>query len=91
MAVSQEEEGPRQRADPGHGEAAGSHWTPGACLQLVLDRAKDVPLPKVQKEEIHPLSEEQAAHLLPESVGDTWHALDWLALDSGARQGELWA
>jgi integrase len=50
-----------------------------------------VPLPRAEKAEVHPLSREEALHLLEVARGDRLEALYRLALDSGARRGELFA
>jgi integrase len=48
-------------------------------------------MPEKAKSQVHPLSVSQVAALLKEAEGDPYEAMYWLALDSGARQGELWA
>lgn len=53
--------------------------------------ALDVPKPKVQKEEIHPLDIGQVPIFLEATRKDRLHPLYVLALDSGMRQGELFA
>lgn len=47
--------------------------------------------PKYERPDVHPFSEEQEAAFLAAVVGDQNEAMYLLALDSGARQGELWA
>ena len=53
--------------------------------------ALKVPLPKVTREEIHPLTPEEVGRLLAAAASDRLFALYVLALDSGMRQGELFA
>ena len=53
--------------------------------------ALKVPLPRVTREEIHPLAPAEVARLLAAAAGDRLFALFVLALDSGMRQGELFA
>jgi integrase len=53
--------------------------------------AKLIPLPKVRRRDINPLSPTQARFFLDLASTDRWFALYQLALDSGARQGELLA
>jgi integrase len=53
--------------------------------------AKDVPLPRPVRREIHPLTTEEVRSLLEPSEGTRYHALYVVALDSGAREGELLA
>jgi integrase len=64
------------------------------CLKLKLaaaDPVATVKTPPAPKPEINPLSRAQAAQLLDAARGLRLEALYRLALDSGARQGELWA
>lgn len=60
----------------------------GVCAS---DPTTTVAVPKIPRARPNPLSREQAAHLLACAGGDRLEALYWLAIDSGARQGELWA
>ncbi len=53
--------------------------------------ADDVDAPKVHKEEVHPLTNEQARKLLDVAQGDRLEALYVVAVQSGLRQGELLA
>ena len=53
--------------------------------------ALKVPLPRVTRREIHPLTVDQAALLVASTASDRLHALYVVALDSGAREGELWS
>jgi integrase len=53
--------------------------------------ALKVPLPKSPKTEMHALDAEQAARFLKAAETDRLYALYVLALDSGMRQGELFA
>lgn len=53
--------------------------------------ADDVDAPKVHKEEVHPLTNEQARKLLDTTQGDRLEALYVVAVQSGLRQGELLA
>ncbi len=53
--------------------------------------ADDVAPPKVHKEEVHPLTNEQARKLLQTARGDRLEALYVVAVQSGLRQGELLA
>ncbi len=53
--------------------------------------ADDVDAPKVHKEEVHPLTNEQARKLLDTAQGDRLEALYVVAVQSGLRQGELLA
>jgi integrase len=53
--------------------------------------ADDVDPPKVHKEEVHPLTNEQARKLLDTVKGDRLEALYVTAVQSGLRQGELLA
>ncbi len=53
--------------------------------------ADDVDPPKVHKDEVHPLTNEQARKLLVTARGDRLEALYVVALQSGLRQGELLA
>ena len=53
--------------------------------------ADDVDPPKVHKEEVRPLTNEQARKLLETARGDRLEALYVLAVQSGLRQGELLA
>jgi integrase len=47
--------------------------------------------PKYDRPDVHPFDELQEAAFLPAVKGDENEAMYLLALDSGARQGELWA
>lgn len=58
---------------------------------LPTNPATKVPLPKYAPPEINPMTAEQVRSLLVASSGDRHEALYWLALDTGARQGELLA
>ncbi len=58
---------------------------------LVYNPALDVPKPKVTKEEIHPLDLDQVGKFLEAARRDRLYALYVLAVDSGMRQGELFA
>jgi integrase len=61
-------------------------------LELIQSNpAAKVPLPRVTKAKIHPLDGGQVASFLKATEGDRLHALYYLALDSGCRQGELFA
>jgi integrase len=61
-------------------------------MQLVLTSAAEaVPLPRSPKGEICPLSVAQVGQLLRAAQGHPYEALVWIALDTGARQGELFA
>ena len=53
--------------------------------------ADDVDPPKIHKDEVHPLTNEQARKLLDTARGDRLEALYVVALQSGLRQGELLA
>jgi integrase len=53
--------------------------------------ADDVDPPKVHKDEVHPLTNEQARKFLETARGDRLEALYVVALQSGLRQGELLA
>ena len=53
--------------------------------------ADDVDAPKIHKEEVRPLTNEQARKLLETARGDRLEALYVVALQSGLRQGELLA
>jgi integrase len=53
--------------------------------------AAKVPLPKHNPEEMHPLTPEQMTTFLKKNRKDRHYALYVTALDSGARQGELFA
>jgi integrase len=53
--------------------------------------ADDVDAPKVHKEEVHPLTNEQARKLLDAARGDRLEGLYVVAVQSGLRQGELLA
>ncbi len=53
--------------------------------------ADDVDAPKVHKEEVHPLTNEQARKLLDTAQGDRLEALYVVAVQSVLRQGELLA
>ncbi len=53
--------------------------------------AEMIPLPKYEKKDIHPLSRQQVRSLFDSTQQDRLHALYVLAVDSGARQGELFA
>lgn len=53
--------------------------------------ADDVDAPKVHKEEVQPLSSEEARKLLETAKGDSLEALYVVAVQSGLRQGELLA
>ncbi|MCI0456764.1 MAG: site-specific integrase [Gemmataceae bacterium] len=53
--------------------------------------AHKIPLPRVSKAEIHPLDQDEARALLDAGRPDRLFALYQLALDSGARQGEMFA
>jgi integrase len=53
--------------------------------------ADDVDAPKVHKEEVHPLTNEQARKLVDTAQGDRLEALYVVAVQSGLRQGELLA
>ena len=58
---------------------------------LKTNPAANVRLPKISREEIHPLTVEGVHSLLSTSRTDRLNALWVVALDSGARQGELFA
>lgn len=58
---------------------------------LLRSPAGDFPLPRYRQREIHPLSPEQIDRLLGTSWEDRLLALYVVALDTGARQGELFA
>jgi integrase len=61
-------------------------------LNLVRQNvATMIPLPRHEPEEIHPLDSTQVGLLLRAAAGDRLEALYWIALDTGARQGELFA
>jgi integrase len=61
-------------------------------MGLVLTNvALVVDMPRGPKVQIIPLTPAQVAALLKEAEGDPYEAMYWLALDSGARQGELFA
>jgi integrase len=51
----------------------------------------DVDPPKIHKEEVRPLTNEQARKLLDTAQGDRLEALYIMAVQSGLRQGELLA
>jgi integrase len=51
--------------------------------------ARDIPLPKVSREEIRPLTPAEVQLFLETGRRTRWHALYVVALDSGARRGEL--
>src|SRR5215207_422850 len=53
--------------------------------------ADDVDPPKVHKDEVHPLTNEQARKLLDTAQGDRLEVLYIVAVQSGLRQGELLA
>ena len=53
--------------------------------------AADLKLPRIIREEIDPLNQEEARRLLVASAGDRLEALYILALNTGMRQGELLA
>lgn len=53
--------------------------------------AEAVPLPRVEREEIHPLTPAQVTAFLNAAKKDPWYPLYILAIDTGARQGELLA
>lgn len=53
--------------------------------------ADDFPLPRFKKEDINPLEPEQVKIFLQENQTDRLYALYVAALDTGARQGELFA
>ena len=53
--------------------------------------ADDVDPPKAHKEEVHPLTNEQARKLLQTARGERLEALYVMAIQSGLRQGELLA
>lgn len=64
------------------------------CIKLGLLRssvAESVPLPRAPSKEMRPLTKEEAGRLLTEAASDRLAALYFLALDTGARQGELLA
>jgi integrase len=64
------------------------------CVRMGLvatNVAQVVDMPRAVRAKITPLTQEQVTALLKEAEGDPYEALYWLALDSGARQGELWA
>jgi integrase len=54
-------------------------------------KSKKLGKPKVKTPEIHPLDTDQARAFLTATVADRLHALYVLALDTGMRQGELFA
>jgi integrase len=53
--------------------------------------ALKVPLPRVTREEIHPLTPSEVQRFLAAATDDRLFALFVLAIDSGMRQGELFA
>jgi integrase len=53
--------------------------------------AQLIPLPRVVREEMHPMTPEEVQVFLSKSVGHRLCALYVVALDSGAREGELFA
>jgi integrase len=64
------------------------------CLKMGLvatNVAQVADGPQVRRAPVVPLTKEQIATLLREAEGEPLEALYWLALDSGARQGELFA
>jgi integrase len=64
------------------------------CVNIGLlntNPALKVDLPRAVADEIRPMSREQVGRLLKAVEGHRYEALFWLALDTGARQGELWA
>lgn len=63
----------------------------GQLGMLLSSPAHDVPLPKFREREIRPLSPEEIARLLSSNQEDRLYALYVLALDTGSRQGELFA
>jgi integrase len=84
------------------GATADAQKKAGTVLRQVLKHAVSlglihgnpalkVPLPRVTREEIHPLGPAEVAHFLAAAAGDRLFALFVLALDSGMRQGELFA
>jgi integrase len=56
---------------------------------LAANPASKIPLPKVVKEEIHPLDAPQSHLFLERAAEDRLYAMYAVALDSGMRQGEL--
>jgi len=58
---------------------------------ITSNPAAKVPLPRVPKAKIHPLDGGQVATLLQAGKADRLYALYYLAVDSGCRQGELFA
>jgi integrase len=84
------------------GLSADTRHKAGVRLRQVLDQAvrldlartnvaKKVALPRVVRDEVHPLSPERVREFLAALRGDRLYALYVTALDTGARQGELWA
>ncbi len=63
-------------------------------LRRIADNPCDLPKkqrPQYSRPDVRPFDEEQEAAFLAAIKGDRHEALYLLALDSGARQGELWA
>jgi integrase len=58
---------------------------------VAINVAQVADMPKKPKTQVHPLSVSQVAALLAAAEGDRLEAMYWTALDSGARQGELWS
>jgi integrase len=60
-------------------------------MGMIQHSPADVPLPRVERKEVKPMRAEQLASLLKAAEGNRLETLYWLAADSGARQGELFA
>ncbi len=84
------------------GDSASERHKVGTALRMALkyacgvrmllhNAADDVPKPRVRKEEIKPLAMDQIGPFLAAAEPDPYFALYVLALDSGMRQGELFA
>ena len=84
------------------GVSASDRYASGKLLRQALkwavnldfirhNAALKIPLPRVTRKEIHPLDEGQARSLVRATENERLHALYVVALDSGAREGELWA
>jgi len=58
---------------------------------LQVNPAARVHLPRAKPEEARALRPDEVNRLLQAAEGWSYEAMLWLALDSGARQGELWA